>query len=451
MRVVGASALIAAMVALAPVAGPALAVQPPEVTTAPPPADDTPGPEIPTKQDKGCVAVGMLANSDPAQVPPPERALDLRRVRALSTGAGVTVAVIDTGVGPNSRLPNLVGGGDYVQAGGDGLTDCDAHGTLIAGIIGAAADPADGFAGVAPDAHLISIRYRSGAYTQEGNVNFDAAQKLSQQVRVLARAITHAANLGAHVITVALPICIPAGLGVDQSTLSAAVSYASRVKGALIVAGAGDAGSGCEQNPEIDPGRPADPRNWTGVKTISSPGWYSTDVLAVGFTTATGDTMGGSLTGPWISVAAPGTGIESLGPGGGDLINGVGEPGKLNAVGGASFAAAYTSGVAALLRSRYPNESPAEIAARLQASAHAPARGIDNIVGAGLIDPLAALSYRSAPTAPAGLYRGAVLDIPAPPRAKDQRPGIIALCVVVAAVLLGVGSNAAYGMFRRKR
>ncbi|MFB8005970.1 type VII secretion-associated serine protease mycosin [Nocardia sp. NPDC056000] len=450
MRFVGAFALIAAVLALAPVAAPAIAVQPPEVIGTPP-ADDAPGPEFPTKQDKGCVAVGVLPNSDPSQVPPPERALDLRRVRALSTGTGVTVAVIDTGVGPNSRLPNLVGGGDYVQAGGDGLTDCDAHGTLIAGIIGAAADPADGFAGVAPDARLISIRYRSGAFTQDGIVNFDAAQKLSIQTRVLARAITHAANLGAQVITVALPVCAPAGLGVDHAALAAAVNYATRFKGALIVAGAGDTGSGCEQNPDIDPGRPTDPRNWAGVKTISSPGWYATDVLTVGFTTATGDTMGESLTGPWVSVAAPGTGIESLGPGGGDLINGVGEPGKLSAVGGASFAAAYASGVAALLRSRYPNESPAEIAARLQASAHAPARGIDNVVGAGLIDPLAALSYRTAPIAPAGLYRGAVLELPTPPRAKDQRPGITAICVIVAAVLLGVGSNAAYGMFRRKR
>ncbi|WP_330179420.1 type VII secretion-associated serine protease mycosin [Nocardia sp. NBC_01503] len=451
MRIAGASALLAVLLALAPMAAPASAVQPPEVATAPPPADDTPGPELPTKQDKGCVAVGVLPHSDPSQVPPPERALDLRRVRALSTGAGVTVAIIDTGVGPNSRLPNLVGGGDYVQAGGDGLSDCDAHGTLIAGIIGAAADPADGFAGVAPDAHLISIRYRSGAYSLDGLLNLDAAQKLSVQIRELARAITHAANLGAQVITVALPVCVPAGLGVDQSTLSAAVNYASRIKGALIVAGAGGSGNGCEQNPDIDPGRPTDPRNWTGVKTISTPGWFATDVLTVGFTTATGDVMADSLTGPWVSVAAPGTGIESLGPGGGDLINGVGEPGKLNAVGGASFAAAYASGVAALLRSRYPNESPAEIAARLQASAHAPARGIDNIVGAGLIDPLAALSYRNAPAAPAGLYRGAVLDIPAPPRAKDRRPGITALCVVVAAALLGVGSNAAYGMFRRRR
>ncbi|WP_084478303.1 type VII secretion-associated serine protease mycosin [Nocardia jejuensis] len=450
MRLRAAHALLAALLTVAAGIAPAAAVQPPAPVTAPPPDGDKPGPEYPTKQDKGCVAVGVLPHSDLAQVPPPERALDLRRVRALSSGAGITVAVIDTGVSPNMRLPTLDGGGDYVQSGGDGLFDCDAHGTLIAGIIGAAPDPADGFTGVAPDARILSIRYRSGAFTQDGIANYDPAQQLSTQMRILARAITRAANLDANVIAIALPICVPATLAVDHSSLSAAINYATRIKGALIVAGAGDTGNGCEQNPGIDPARPNDPRNWDGVKTISTPGWYSTDVLTVGYTTATGETVSESLTGPWVSVAAPGTGIESLGPGGGDLINGVGAPDKLSAVGGASFAAAYTAGVAALLRSRFPNETPAQIAARLQASAHAPARGIDNIVGAGMIDPLTALSYRTPPPAPAGLYGATTLTIPAPPPAKDPRPAITALCVIITALLLAISSTAAYRTLRRR-
>ena len=53
-----------------------------------------------------------------------------------STGNGVAVAVIDTGVTPNRRL-SVVGGGDYIM-GGDGLTDCDAHGTIVASLINAA-------------------------------------------------------------------------------------------------------------------------------------------------------------------------------------------------------------------------------------------------------------------------------------------------------------------------
>ncbi|GAB2452709.1 type VII secretion-associated serine protease mycosin [Nocardia tengchongensis] len=445
--------LLAALLAAAIAAGPAAAVAPPTVVVATNPPDDPPSPEYPMKQVKGCLAAGVLPDSDLSQSPPPDRALDLPRARALSRGTAVTVAVLDTGISPNTRLPNLVGGGDYMQTGGDGLSDCDAHGTLVAGIIGAAADPGDGFLGVAPDARIISIRYRSGAFSPDAAQNLDAAQQLSLEVRKLARAITHAANLGADVITVALPICVPADLGVDQSTLSAAVGYAFHIRGALIVAGAGSTagGGGCAQNPDIDPGRPNDPRNWDGVKTIATPGWFANEVLTVGFTSATGDPMGESLTGPWVSLAAPGTGIESLGPGGGGLINGVGAPDKLVPVGGASFAAAYVSGTAALLRSRFPNETPAQIAVRLQASAHAPARGTDNSIGAGMIDPLAALSFRTPPQSATGPYRAAPLVIPPPARPADGRPGGVAAGVLLCCVLLGSGISVAHKAIRRRQ
>ena len=56
-----------------------------------------------------------------------------------STGAGVTVAIVDSGVTPNPRFPALFAGGDYVQGlPNGGLTDCDNHGTVVASIIGAA-------------------------------------------------------------------------------------------------------------------------------------------------------------------------------------------------------------------------------------------------------------------------------------------------------------------------
>ncbi|MGW4328276.1 type VII secretion-associated serine protease mycosin [Nocardia sp. NPDC004573] len=451
MKVGSAAVAVLAGVMLAVPAAPAVALEPPQVVVGAPPADDPPGPEQPMKQDKGCLAAGVLPDSDLSRTPPAELALDLRRAKALSRGAGVTVAVIDTGVQPHPRMPNLVGGGDYLAAGGDGLSDCDAHGTLVAGIIGATADPQDGFAGVAPDARIISIRTRSGAFSPE-RPSSDPSQRTAIEIRTLARAITRAANQGAGVITVSLPICLPVDAQVDQSMLSAAIGHAVHVRGALIVAGAGNTGGGgCAQNPDIDPTRPADPRNWRDVKTISTPGWFGADVLTVGFTTATGAPMQDSLTGPWVSVAAPGTGIESLGPGGGGLINGVGEPDKLVPVGGASFAAAYVSGVAALLRSRFPNETPREIAARLQASAHAPARGIDNAIGAGVIDPLAALSYRTPPQQPSGLFRSAELPVPPPPRAKDLRPAITATVVILAAVLLGLAGSHLNSVMRRRR
>ncbi|MFC9435289.1 type VII secretion-associated serine protease mycosin [Nocardia sp. NPDC057030] len=450
MALIRGVAAALAVLALAAAAAPAVAVVPPEVAVGPAPPDGPPGPEVPTKQDKACLATGVLPDSDLSRTPPPELALDLPRARALSRGGGVTVAVVDTGVGPNPRLRDLVGGGDYVAAGGDGLADCDAHGTLIAGIIGAAADPADGFTGVAPDARILSVRYRSGAFSAE-RPSTDQAQQLSADIRTMARAITHAANQGAGVIAVTLPLCIPAGAPIDQSMLSAAIGYAVHVQGALVVAGAGNTGGqGCEQNPDSDPARPDDPRNWRDVKTISVPGWFTPDVLTVGFTTANGAVMPESLTGPWVSVAAPGTGVESLGPGGGGLINGVGEPGKLVPVGGASFAAAYVSGVAALLRSRFPNETPADIAGRLTSSAHAPARGVDNVVGAGVIDPLAALAYRTPPQPPVGLYAAGTVTLPAPSRAKDLRPAVTAAIVILVVAIFGIGASSAKAAIRRR-
>ncbi|WP_306355965.1 MULTISPECIES: type VII secretion-associated serine protease mycosin [unclassified Nocardia] len=441
MRTTGCAVTLVAA-ALFTGAAPAAAVEPPQVVVGPPPAEEPPKPEFPMKQDKGCVAAGILPGTDPARQPPVDTALNLSRARELSRGAGVTVAVIDTGVKPSHRLRDVVGGGDYVADGGEGLSDCDAHGTLVAGIIAGTADPTDGFIGVAPEARILSIRYRSAAFTAEDPQHFRPGAEAAVQVRALARAIVHAARQGAGVITVALPICVPVREAVDQSQLSAAIGYAVRVRGALIVASAGDTGgSGCnQQNPGVDPTDSVDPRGWRRVQTISTPGWFTPEVLTVGVTTAAGAALDSSLAGPWVSVAAPGTGIVSLGPGGG-VVSGVGDPAALSEIGGASFATAYVSGVAALLRSRFPGETPAEIATRLQASAHSPARGVDNVVGAGLIDPLAALSYRTPPSRPEGLFQSAPLAVKPPERPRDLRPAITATVVIACAVLLGLAAG----------
>lgn len=267
----------------------------------------------------------------------------------------------------------------------------------------------------------------------------------------MARAITHAANLGAKVILVSVPLCMAVDGAADQSMLAAAIGYAARTRDAVVIAGAGDSQSaGCDQNPDVDPTRPSDIRNWRYVKTISTPGWFDTDVVTVGATTPAGVPLTNTLLGPWVSLGAPGSGIESLGPGGGNLINGVGQAGKLTPVGGASYAAAYVAGTAALLRSRFPNENAQDIISRMLGSAHAPARGVDDTIGAGVIDPVTALGYQVPPRPPRGVDRSAVLATPAPPRPADRRPDIIAAVVIGVVIALGAGIAGGASMIRRR-
>ena len=119
----------------------AWAIAPPTIDPAATPADGPPSPPEPMRQGAYCTRVGTLPGTDYRVQPHYMDMLDLPDAWQFGRGAGVTVAVIDTGVSPHPRLPNLVGGGDYVGD-SDGLQDCDAHGTFVASIIGAA--PLDG-------------------------------------------------------------------------------------------------------------------------------------------------------------------------------------------------------------------------------------------------------------------------------------------------------------------
>ena len=76
---------------------------------------------------------------------------------ARPTGRGVKVAVIDTGVSDHPRLGGVEPIADFVTPqDADPLTDCDGHGTAVAGAI-AARDTGDGLSGIAPDAQVLSL------------------------------------------------------------------------------------------------------------------------------------------------------------------------------------------------------------------------------------------------------------------------------------------------------
>ncbi len=422
------------------------------------PPDGPPGPDMEMRQNGTCSFNGAMPGFDPAAVPPSQAMLNLPEAWKSSRGAGVTVAVIDSGIAPQLRLPNLRGGGDYVDpaTGQDGLVDCDGHGTLVGGII-AGAPGDDGFSGVAPDAALVSIRQTSIQWAPKAPTGGDPQEvKTAGNIATLARAVRHAADIdGVRVINVSITDCIPVYKNVDQAALGAAVRYAAVDKDIVVVAAAGNTGANsCDNNPLTDPSRPEDPRNWTGATTISTPSYWQPYVLSVAALTPGGQPSDFTMAGPWVSVAAPGEEIVSLGnaPGSG-LVNG--QPSSkepLVPINGTSFASAYTAGVAALVRAKFPDLSAHQVVNRILASAHNPARSPSNVVGAGVIDPVAALTW----DIPAGeelpvnapVVRVAP-PVPAPP--DDRLPRWIALIGGGALVLGAVLAAALMGRRRGQR
>jgi membrane-anchored mycosin MYCP len=119
-------------------------------------------------------------------------------------------------------------------------------------------------------------------------------------------------------------------------------------------------------------------------------------------------------------------------------------------ISGTSFAAAYASGLAALLTQRFPDLTPAQIINRITATARHPGGGVDNYVGAGVIDPVAALTW----DVPAGPERAPykVKEIPPPVHIPPPDRGPITAVVVATsalAVILGLGALARRALRRR--
>ncbi|MCB0923748.1 MAG: type VII secretion-associated serine protease mycosin [Mycobacterium sp.] len=488
---------VLAVILLAMTANPpaALAITPPMVDPTMVPDDGPPGPEQPMRQTGRCRTAIASPQPDITLPAPGHAMLNITQAWRHSTGNGVRVAVIDSGVNPDPRLP-LLGGGDYVQ-GGDGLQDCDLHGTVVASIIAAApqglpmpppmppsgsrlpanhgpapdvtAGPAattrpgdapvppdapagsiaispapDGVVGVAPHATVIAIRQSSDLFAPVTHSVDDAgSRERAGTVSTLARSIVHAANLGASVINVSVTACLSATDPIDQRALGGAVWYAAIVKDSVVVAAAGNEGQdGCLQNPAFDPLNTKDPRDWRQVKTVSAPSWFSDFVLSVGAVDTTGAPIRASLAGPWVGVAAPGVGIVGLAGARRGAVNGYAptRPGESSVpFSGTSFSAAYVSGVAALVRAKYPELSAHQVIHRIQQTAHNPARGVDNLVGFGLVDPVAALTFdvpagdRVAPGA-----QSRILTPPPAPPSPDHRARTVALLLAGTVAMIAL-------------
>lgn len=406
-------------------------------------------PPEPTEQKQLC-SEPLNIRGAAVDAPLAQRVLELPAAWQFSRGAGQKVAVIDTGVNRHPRLPALQAGGDYVSD-TDGTADCDGHGTLVAGIIAARPSPDDAFSGVAPDAEILTIRQYSLAYEAKDRRNDKTPGAVASSgygnVLTMAAAVIRAVDMGATVINISEVACTPAGGDTADATLGAAVGYAYE-RNVVVVAAAGNITSGgaCEKQNEGS--------GWGSVQTIASPAWFQPYVLSVASVDPDGKATPISLHGPWVGAAAIGREIVSLDskPGGTGLVDSAQTEEGPRPINGTSFAAPYVSGLAALVRARFPELTAGQVIDRITRTALAPGQGRDDRIGHGLIDPLAALTAQL-PDQPVS----AGADVPRPIAAPVRPPGpdplprrIAVIGSITCLVVLGLGAAVSIP-FRRER
>ncbi|WP_233608426.1 type VII secretion-associated serine protease mycosin [Nocardia stercoris] len=430
-------------------AGAAYADHPPTVVPGLMPPGPPMGPPDDTEQNANTACASTQSGGDGPAVPDNQASLNLPAAWRFSQGEGQLVAVIDTGVAPNPRLPGLSGGGDYVSH-SDGLSDCDGHGTAVAGLIAASRVPGQGFAGVAPLSRIVSIRQTSNFFSTKGSSQGKKPEDMPGYgtTYTLAWAIRRAADLGARVINISEAACKPSYEDMPDGPIGSALQYAVDEHDAVVVVAAGNKDHDCKDvaNKTIDPLDPAaDP--WTKIDYNFSPARYDDYVLAVGSVDANGQPSKFSVPGPWVGVAAPGEHVTSLDvnyeqPGSKGTITGMGDTpsGKAgDPIMGTSFAAPYVAGVAALVRAKFPDLPARDVIKRIEATAHAPAEGWNPYIGYGTVDPVAALTAEVPDKLPPKHplpARSLQLPVPANPPAPDNTARNVALIGTGAVALL---------------
>jgi type VII secretion-associated serine protease mycosin len=267
--------------------------------------------------------------------------LDAEDLWARQPGAGVTVAVVDTGV--DAAHPDLAGvvlpGTDLISPGGDGSDDGNGHGTHVAGIIAAVANNGLGVAGLAQGVRILPVRVLddSGA----------------GWASTIAKGIIWATDHGAAVVNLSL------GDHVADDVTATAVQYAED-HGVVVVAAAG--------NDRAD----GDP--------VTYPAAYP-GVIGVAATNDQDAVASFSETGGFVDVAAPGVDIASTFP-----------PSTYVYLSGTSMAAPFVSATAALLKAANPQLTSEQAVSALESTANdLPPSGRDDASGYGLVDPAAAL------------------------------------------------------------
>lgn len=284
-----------------------------------------------------------------------------------ATGAGVVVAIVDTGVayenhGAFAQAPDLVGRtfvSPYDAVAGDGhANDENSHGTHVAGTIGQVTGNGIGCAGLAYDCTIMPVRV------------LDSSGSGSHAW--IANGINHAVTNNAKVINMSL------GGSTGSTTLANAVANAANA-GLTICAATGN----------------------TNRKGLQYPAAYS-QCIAVGATRFDGARARYSTYGNGIDVVAPGgdTQVDQNGDGYGDGIlqqtfaSGAPTSFAYYFFQGTSMATPHVSAIAALVRQVKPGYSAAQVRAAIENTCrNLGAAGYDTTFGNGLVNASAAINY----------------------------------------------------------
>ncbi|MFJ3539838.1 type VII secretion-associated serine protease mycosin [Streptomyces sp. NPDC090109] len=327
-----------------------------------------------------------------------------------STGKGVRVAVIDTGVDvKNPQLAKAVdvksginliprdakdANGYKLKRGNEnGTTDTVGHGTKVAGIIAARPAKGTGFVGLAPDAVIIPVQQNDA----DGHGTAET----------LATAIRHAIAKKADVINISQDT---ADAVKPTKLLEDAVNEALE-REIVVVASAGNDGLG-------------------GNVKRTYPASYE-GVLAVAASDRNNERAQFSQSGDFVGVAAPGVDMVSTVPGGGHCADN-----------GTSFSAPYVAGLAALLKAEHRGWTQEQIVAQIQQTAERSVAGHDRLVGWGVVDPVRALTEDDKPIEKPVAHEGVTrAEAPTPAalhlgETPEQRASRLATYVVVGGGVL---------------
>ena len=287
-------------------------------------------------------------------------------------GAGVTVAVVDTGV---ADIADLAGRLTHVDVSRSGGGDDYGHGTFVAGLVAGDGHDSHGvYAGVAPGAHILDVRVAAN----DGSTDLVAVLKGLQAV---------AAHPEVDVVNLSLSSGSPLPYQVDPLTVALEALWRKGITVVVPAGNDGTAGAGTITSPGVDPllltvgGLDENGTGAHGDDSVAS--WSSQGPAPEHIAKPDLVAPGAHL----VSTASVGSVVWSANPG-----SRVGSSYMLGS--GTSFSTAVTSGAAAVLLADRPSLSPGQVKALTTGTTY-PVSGGPSVAGQGGLDLAAALAAKA--------------------------------------------------------